>query len=473
MRSHPLALVFSFLIAFILGLSSPGTALPQPKPKGPGQPPPPPRPPGQGTGGPGPQATLAQLGKQIFFDRSLSNPAGTACASCHAPATGFTFPSSNTNAQIGTAPGAAPGRFGNRKPSTISYASFSPKGPTFNPALKVYFGGQFWDGRAPDLVAQVPGPLFNVNEMNNVLHNLPAPELVVQNIAKGGYATLFKQVFGANVFALPPAQVIPLVAQAVATWETTAEVSSFSSKYDMARNGQAQLNASELNGLRLVTGSTTGRPGGPPFKNAQCGICHGIPADPRTGPDLWTFFGFANIGVPRNPRNPFYIQTNAATNPLGFNAQGANFVDYGLGGVLYPAQQLPAGNTGVGSNGLGDFLAINGLFKTPTLRNVDKRPSPAFVKAYFHNGGFKSLEQVVRFYNTRNLTSKAGEVIDFTLANPYAGLVGQPIWPPPEVLPALTLQNPTGQAGKIGNLGLTLQEEADIVAFLRTLTDQR
>ena len=39
----------------------------------------------------------------------------------------------------------------------------------------------------------------------------------------------------------------------------------------------------------------------------------------------------------------------------------------------------------------------------PTLRNVDKRPYPAFVKAYMHNGYFPSLKAIVHFYNTRDV----------------------------------------------------------------------
>ena len=44
-----------------------------------------------------------------------------------------------------------------------------------------------------------------------------------------------------------------------------------------------------------------------------------------------------------------------------------------------------------------------GKMKVPTLRNVDKRPSTGFVKAYGHNGYFKSLEDVVRFYASRGM----------------------------------------------------------------------
>ena len=39
----------------------------------------------------------------------------------------------------------------------------------------------------------------------------------------------------------------------------------------------------------------------------------------------------------------------------------------------------------------------------PLLRHVDRRPSPDFVKAYGHIGFFKSLEEIVHFYNTRDV----------------------------------------------------------------------
>jgi cytochrome c peroxidase len=38
-----------------------------------------------------------------------------------------------------------------------------------------------------------------------------------------------------------------------------------------------------------------------------------------------------------------------------------------------------------------------------TLRNVDMRPCPTFVKAHMHNGYLKSLKEVVHFYNTRDV----------------------------------------------------------------------
>jgi len=86
-----------------------------------------------------------------------------------------------------------------------------------------------------------------------------------------------------------------------------------------------------------------------------------------------------------------------------------------------------------------------GKFKVPTLRNVDMRPSPGFVKAYGHNGYFKSLEEIVHFYNTRDV-SGAG-------------------WPVAEYAANMN--------SEVGNLGLTAAEEEAIVAFLKTLTDTK
>ena len=86
-----------------------------------------------------------------------------------------------------------------------------------------------------------------------------------------------------------------------------------------------------------------------------------------------------------------------------------------------------------------------GKFKVPTLRNVDRRPNTSFVKAYGHNGYFKSLEDIVHFYNTRDV--------------PGAG------WPASEYA--------ANMSSELGNLGLTTTEEEAIVVFLKTLTDTK
>jgi len=417
------------------------------------------------------------LGEKLFFDKNLSSPPGVACATCHTPSAGWTNSNSEDNLLHGVSSGAVRGRFGNRNAPTISYAAYIPAGPpVFDSAVSAFVGGLFWDGRANDLADQATFPLQNPNEMNNVAHNLGDPAMVVQEVSRGQTGQLFMQLYGDGVFSRPTADLFNLVTGAIAAFEQSTEVSPFTSKYDAYLLGKVTLAPAEMEGLRLVTGSETGRPGGPPHaKTALCVACHGIPSDPSQGPDLWTNTCYANVGAPRNPNNPYYRQTNAVTDPLGYNPEGSDYIDLGLGGSYYPTLGLPPGNFGPGSDGRGDYLAINGTFKASTFRNAGKRPGAAFVKAYLHNGVFKSLKQVVHFYNTRNLTTAPGEVIDFTRQNPYEGLQGAPLWPSPEYLSADTLQNPSGlpgsAGGQVGNIGLTDKEEDDIVAFLNTLSD--
>jgi cytochrome c peroxidase len=422
----------------------------------------------------------AEVGKAIFNDTRLSEPQGMACVSCHDPSAGFSYPNSNINQSLGPVPGAVPGRFGFRKPPSISYAAYLPPGiPYYDKAEQAYVGGLFYDGRAYNTAKQAQEPFVNPNEMNNLLHNVGDPAAVVQKIQSGPYADLFSQVYGQNVFQLPTELVYEYACQAIAAFEKSSTVAPFSSKYDAYLAGKVSLTDQELTGLRIVTGSLTGRPGGIPFKvNAHCSECHGIPTvyNPKGNPDLWTNSCYANLGAPRNPNNPYYTMTDPTADPAGYNPLGANFIDYGLGDFLYPLRGKPVADLAE-----GDPLAIDGTFKTPSLRNVDARPYPSFVKSYMHNGVFKSLEQVVHFYNTRNLTTYPGEVIDFTQPNPYANLKGTPLWPAPEWPSPRTMINPAGLPSdsegsgmggeQIGNMGLDAEEEADIVAFLKTLTD--
>ena len=67
-----------------------------------------------------------ELGKFLFFDTNLSDPAGQSCAVCHGPTVGWTGPDSAINAGGAVYEGAVPGRFGNRKPPAAAYAGDSP-----------------------------------------------------------------------------------------------------------------------------------------------------------------------------------------------------------------------------------------------------------------------------------------------------------------------------------------------------------
>jgi cytochrome c peroxidase len=72
-----------------------------------------------------------------------------------------------------------------------------------------------------------------------------------------------------------------------------------------------------------------------------------------------------------------------------------------------------------------------------------------------HNGYFKSLKEVVHFYNTRDVLPKCGP------DDPGEKVT---CWPQAEDSTNLNKR-------QLGNLKLSDQEEDAIVAFLKTLTD--
>jgi cytochrome c peroxidase len=306
------------------------------------------------------------------------------------------------------------------------------------------------------------------------------PPLLVQKLQSRPYTPLIRQIFGPDVFTkFTPRQIFEIWGEAIAAFEASGEICSFSSKYDASKFGVPPMNlytltASEERGRQLY------------FGGAQCFQCHssaGLQAVELEleGKDTFTMYCFANIGVPKNPGNPFYEETDPISNPTGFNPLGRNFIDFGLGGNAVRSLD----GTKFFNKTPGDILQFRGLFQTPTNRNVDQRPSPTFVKAYMHNGVLKSLQEVVHFYNKRNIAVNAnGHEIAFDLRNgPPAGFTR--LFPPPEVLD--NVQNVAGftpaqaaargtagvtaQNGQVGNLGLTPQQETDVVNFLRILTD--
>jgi len=441
-----------------------------------------------------PLSTSEQLGKDIFYDATLSNPAGYSCATCHNPQTGFTGPSSALNLAAGPLPGVIPGRFGRRNSQPIAYATFSPRGPFLSGQEGgTYLGGTFWDGRTPDTATQARMPFLDQNEMANTPTGPYPPHaggfspLLAQKISSRPYAQLFETVFGRDVFKnSTDEQIYDLTTAAIAVYEASAEINQFSSKWDASTNGTPPMHLytftpSEENGRVLF------------FGKALCSECHSsakldVVTQATHGKETFTMYCYANIGVPKNPANPFYVNTNRDSNPQGCNQLGANFVDYGLGANPNPA---PDGTRFMDAKP-GDVPQFDGMFKATSLRNTDQRPSTNFVRSYMHNGVFKSLEEVVHFYNKRNVaTNSLGQEKAFDLSvGPPAGYT--PIFAPPESMdfpanvqniaglsPAeFKAQHPNpndeghiGANGQVGNLQLTPQEESDLVNFLKTLTD--
>jgi cytochrome c peroxidase len=358
---------------------------------------------------------VEELGKRLFFDTNLSTPPGQSCATCHGLEVGFTGPDSAINASQAVYPGAVHVRFGDRKPPTAAYGGESPV-LHYDKAEEVWIGGMFWDGRATGsklgdpLAEQAQGPFLNPVEQN-----MADSSQVCLVVSRSSYAKLFEEVWGAGSLECRPetvAGVYDQIARSIAAYERSSEVNPFTSKYDYYLAGKAALSPQESAGLALYE------------DKGKCADCH--PSQPKDGkPPLFTDFTFDNLGVPKNPHNPFYKM------PRQWNEPGQDYVDYGLGGFLKKAGYPEA-----------VYQAELGKQKVPTLRNVDKRPHPGFVKAYGHNGFFKSLEEIVHFYNTRDTKT----------------------WPAPEVPVNVNTE-------ELGNLGLTPDEEAAIVAFLKTLSD--
>lgn len=366
-------------------------------------------------------STLApgeELGKQLFFDENLSANGNQSCATCHAPEVGFVGPTSAINQSVVVYPGSFVNRFGNRKPPSAAYAGDAHE-LIYDEEEEVWEGGMFWDGRATGdvlgdpLAEQAQGPFLNALEMA-----LPDALTLCMKVAESDYVDLFVDVWGPAVLDCENNVdlVYEQIGRTIALYERSPEVNPFTSKYDYYLAGEVELTEQEMLGLELFENE----------EKANCAACHPSQPDADHEHPTFTDFTYDNIGAPRNDMLPFYTM-------VGYNDAGAEWVDPGLGGYLMSAGYDEA-----------VYMAEWGKQKVPTLRNVDLRPSPDFIKAYMHNGVFTSLEDVVHFYNTRDLEEEG--------------------WAPPEV-------DINVNTDELGDLGLTADEEAALVAFLKTLSD--
>lgn len=376
-----------------------------------------------------------ELGKSIFFDADLSINTNQSCAACHGPEAGWTGPDSDTNAYGAVYEGSVTGLFGNRKPPSSAYATPSPiLHYVIEKKEAVFIGGNFWDGRATGEILgnpaaeQAQGPFLNPLEQA-----LPDKAAVIQGICDSTYVFYFKQECGENACdPINQMDAYDCVGFAVAAYEGSPEVNQYSSKYDAFLAGTVNLTKEEKKGMNL-------------FKSkGKCANCHILDPGPNGEPPLLTDFTFDNLGVPRNPDNPFYHE-------LDFNPLGFSWIDLGLGGFLASRvdyQHFAAEN--------------NGKMKVPTLRNVAKWDGAApglQLKAYSHNGYFKTLKQIVHFYSTRD--AKPTCLDSFTRVE---DALAQDCWPAAEVPVNVNTR-------ELGNLHLTDAQEDAIVAFLKTLSD--
>jgi cytochrome c peroxidase len=362
-------------------------------------------------------ASMREVGRSMFFDRSLSASGKQSCASCHDPRFAFGPPNAMP-VQVG---GADMRQTGVRAVPSLRYSQAIPpftehfhdsdgddsvdQGPA---------GGRTWDGRAQSAHDQARLPLLSPLEMANA-----SPAEVVTRLAAAPYAAMMRATFGPRLFDDPSLAFDAALMALEVFQQSAADFYPFDSKYDAFLRGEAELSPQETRGLALFNDPSKG----------NCAVCH--PSAMKRGAfPAFTDYGYAALGVPRNDR----IAAN----------RDAAFADLGLCGPL--------------RTDLAERAEYCGLFRTPTLRNVALR------KSFFHNGVFHELNRVLAFYAQRSTAPERwyrrdarGQVQVFDdLPARYAGNVDR---------------DAPFDRGRGAKPALDAREMRDIEAFLRTLTD--
>ena len=427
---------------------------------------------------------IEKLGKKIFFDKRLSINRNQACASCHVPEAGWVGDDSVINDGGAVYEGSIEGRFGNRKPPSSAYATLAPifyadfgnrlLGDNDNELADdpLFVGGNFWDGRATGwelgnpAADQAQGPFLNPVEQA-----LPDAACVVHRVCTGNYGDLFDKVWSPNAcdiswptgsnrpnkvcrdplgkVALSPSdrgkvdRAYDRVALSIAAFEGSSESNAFTSKIDAHRAGRYEFDAQEALGRDIFRGK------------GQCSACHVGTPGPGAAPPLFTDFTYDNLGVPKNPENPFLLANDGWQDPglAGFLENVAGFYKYadnnlgkqkvptlrnvGLGSCEAQAHDDASDHSGDSKKGKGDDCII---------------------KAYMHNGYFKTLKQVVHFYNTRDTKPMCDGDFDVYQA------LEEDCWPKPEVAENVNTD-------ELGDLKLTEAEEDALVAFMLAMSD--
>lgn len=299
---------------------------------------------------------LARLGRQEFFDPSLSASGRLACASCHSPAHAYASPTG------GAAPpaGARLDRMALRMVPSLRYLAHTPRftrhfytehgedNEDAGPA-----GGFMRDGRADSLHEQALLPWLDRGEMAN-----PSIAALAQRLRRTDYAPALQSQFGRRLFDRPR-QAVAAAALAMERFELEdPSFHPYSSRYDRFLAGELSLSAREQHGLELFLDPRKG----------DCDECHPATRGPGGRGPVFTDYSYRALGVPRNPE-------------LAAN-EDPRFYDLGLCGPLRA--------------NLAAETRYCGYFKTPSLRNSARRTR------FFHNGRFRTLQEVLAFYAQRD-----------------------------------------------------------------------
>jgi cytochrome c peroxidase len=445
-------------------------------------------------------ASVEILGKLMNYDKTISPNENEACASCHMPYAGFSGPIPTVNLLEIAYPSSTRQRAAKRTAQRYTYSSYFPP-LQYDAEQGLFFGGNFWDSRATGYLTRAPDaeqaqfPPVDPDEMDN-----PDTACIAYKLSLAPYAPLFEEIWGAGslsgitwpadvaqVCALPEGDSVfgsnaqPLTlsprdrtqatedydhwGHSISAFEHSLSVSPFTSKFDAFLKGNYTLTSDEAAGYALFNGK------------GNCNSCHldgrgttlsSSQTDTSTAADVtpvFTCFGSANEGLPKNPRVAFYYE--ATPDFFGFtpNPEGFEYTDFGLGSFLRSGfGSAPNPN----STWTQYAATVDGQMQVATARDVGltppqcpttEAPGPYFQKEFFHNGYIKSLKQLVHFYNTRDVYPypvESGEC-------PAGTVERVTCWPTPEVVQNVDTTT--------GNLGLSDTEENQIVAFLQTLND--
>jgi cytochrome c peroxidase len=361
---------------------------------------------------------MSAIGRRMFSDPKLSGSGHLSCASCHSPSHAYGPPNA-LSVQPG---GANVETFGLRAVPSLTYKQITPQfaehfhesdedgdesvdaGPT---------GGLTWDGRVDRGRDQALLPLLSPLEMAN--RDRAALAIVIE----ANYGQALREALPGVPAGADGA--LEAALRAIEAFEEDyVEFFPYTSKYDAVLAGSATLSAQEARGLALFDDPAKG----------NCAHCHPSARNGSGAPPQFTDYGLVALGVPRNRDVP------ANRDP--------NFFDLGLCGPV----RLD----------LRDRPEYCGMFKAPTLRNVARR------KAFFHNGIFHDLRDVLEFYVQRDIHPEKwyprnadGSVRKFDdLPGQYHQNVN--LEPPFDRKP--------GEAPALSD-----SEIDDVIAFLHTLTD--
>lgn len=351
--------------------------------------------------------TRVSVGEALFNEKTLSAGGQQACASCHTEATAHADPA-GTDLPLG---GPSLNRQGFRSSPTLRYLEANTP---FQFVSSQPFGGFTWDGRANTRTLQASGPLLDSSEMAN-----PDVAAVAAKVRSLSYFADLAQVYSLPNGATDQ-QVFDTVTLALGTYQAESpDYLLFNSKFDQFLDGQATLTAQETRGLALFNDPNRG----------NCASCHTSQVGGDRSRPLFTTFGYAALGLPRNTS----ITANA----------DSSFFDMGLCGPK--------------RTDLADRMDLCGKFKIPTLRNI------ALTAPYFHNATATTLEEAIGFYATRDI-------------NPgrwYPIVGGQPdkFNDLPSTLRTNVVRTPPLDLTTGATPRMRPQDVTDIAAFLRTLTD--